>query len=542
MSRSRVLLHLVRADFLERVRRYSFLLSMACSVYFGYAIYAGQISLRLNNYQGVANSAWLGSVAGLVGSVFLSLVGFYVVKNTIQRDRETRVGRILAATPLSKTLYTLGKALSNFAVLGAMVLILAAEAIVIQWTHKGQGPVHLFDLLAPLLVFGVCSVSVTAALAVLFETIPGLRGGLGNIVYFFLWCFLISMSVAPLVSGKPPSTLTPLTDYAGIANISGQMQAQVRQLDPEYKGGSSFTVGSMHHATKSFLWQGLRWTPAILVGRVFWLGVAVGLTLLAAVLFDRFDPAQERLSFHRAGQGKRGRQGQAIAVLEAMERMPPESRAAQLTASDLTPLAYGRKRSRFLALVLAELRLLLGGRAWWWYTVAAGLFAACLFAPLADARSGVILAAWLWPTLLWSQLGTREGQFSTQALIFSSPHAFPRQLLASWSAGVLLAAITGGGLGLQLVFARDGDGLFAWAMGAMFIATLALMLGVCTGSPKTFEAIYAVWWYIGPLHHLGKLDFIGTNAASSNPTLYLAASMGLLLVACFWRSVRLSRG
>ncbi len=534
MSRSRVLFEMARADFIERVRRYSFLLTMVLSLYFGYAIYAGQVSLQLDRYRGVANSAWLGSVVGLFGSIFLSLVGFYVVKNTIQRDRETRVGRILAATPLSKSFYALGKAVSNFAVLGAMLLILAAEGIVIQWTHKGMGSIHLFDLLAPVLVFGLCSLSVTAALAVLFETIPGLRGGLGNIVYFFLWCFLLSMSVAPLSSGKSQGVHLSVRDYTGIAAITGQMQAQIRELDPDYKGGAAFKIGSSDRATKIFLWPGLQWTPAILLGRAFWLGVAIILTLLAAGLFDRFDPSRERLSL------KRGRQRHATAAPEAVEGAPFQARGAHLTAADLTPLVDGRDRSRFVALVLAELRLLLRGRAWWWYAVAAGLFVACLFAPLADARSGIILVAWLWPALLWSQLGTRESQFSTQALVFSAPRAFPRQILATWTAGVLLAVITGGGLGLHLVFARDREGLLAWVVGTLFIPALALMLGVCTESPKAFEAIYSVWWYIGPLHHIRNLDFIGTDSASSTPSLYLAASMGLLLVSCFWRKVRLS--
>ena len=71
---------------------------------------------------------------------------------------------------MSKSFYTLGKALSNFAVLGATILILAAEAIIIQWTRKEMGPVHFVDLLAPILVFGLSAVSLTAALAVLFET------------------------------------------------------------------------------------------------------------------------------------------------------------------------------------------------------------------------------------------------------------------------------------------------------------------------------------------------------------------------------------
>ncbi len=204
MSRFRVLFHIARADFLERVRRYSFLLTMIFSLYLGYAIYAGQVNLQLDRYRGVANSAWLGSVVGLFASVFLSLIGFYVVKNTIQRDRETRVGRILAATPLSRSLYTLGKALSNFAVLGLMILILAAEAVVIQWIRGGMGSVHLFDLLAPVLAFGLCSVSVTAALAVLFEAIPGLRSGGRKYRLFFPLVLPAEHERHPACVGKAP--------------------------------------------------------------------------------------------------------------------------------------------------------------------------------------------------------------------------------------------------------------------------------------------------------------------------------------------------
>jgi len=124
MNRSRALFHMVRADFLERTRRYSFLLTLGFSVYLGYGVYAGIITLQFAQYRGVANSAWHGLVIGLVASVWLSLVGFYIVKNTIQRDRETRVGQILATTPISKSFYTLAKTLRNFAVLAAMDLLL----------------------------------------------------------------------------------------------------------------------------------------------------------------------------------------------------------------------------------------------------------------------------------------------------------------------------------------------------------------------------------------------------------------------------------
>ncbi len=53
MSSARVLYHMVRADFLERVRRYSFLLTLGFSLYLGYGVYAGQINLRVNEYRGI---------------------------------------------------------------------------------------------------------------------------------------------------------------------------------------------------------------------------------------------------------------------------------------------------------------------------------------------------------------------------------------------------------------------------------------------------------------------------------------------------------
>jgi len=88
---------------------------------------------------------------------------------------------------MSKTFYTLSKALSNFAVLAAMVLILALAALMIQWSHAEDRHIHFFVLLAPVLIFGLCALAVTAALAVFFESVPGLRGGVGNVLYFFLW-------------------------------------------------------------------------------------------------------------------------------------------------------------------------------------------------------------------------------------------------------------------------------------------------------------------------------------------------------------------
>lgn len=87
MNKWHILYHLVRADFLERVRRYSFLLTLGLTVYVGFtfvpAVDANYVTVALGAYRGVYDSAWIGGMVALMTAVFLSLPGFYLVNNAI---------------------------------------------------------------------------------------------------------------------------------------------------------------------------------------------------------------------------------------------------------------------------------------------------------------------------------------------------------------------------------------------------------------------------------------------------------------------------
>ena len=102
----------------------------------------------------------------------------------------------MATTPLSRPLYTLGKWLSNFAVLLVMVVILALAGIVMQLIAREAPGFDLWALLAPILFVALPMMALVAALAVLFETIAWPRGGFGNVVYFFLFPVLLIASMS----------------------------------------------------------------------------------------------------------------------------------------------------------------------------------------------------------------------------------------------------------------------------------------------------------------------------------------------------------
>lgn len=515
MTRGRVLYHLARADFLERVRRYSFMLTLAFAAGLAYLTYTGTIALQLDEYRGVYNSAWVGSMMTLVGTTYITLAGFYMAKNTIQRDQETRVGLVLATTPMSKSLYTLGKALSNFAVLAAMVSVLAAAAVILELVRAEAGGLEPGKLLAPFVWVALPAMAMTAAVAVLFETLPVLRGGAGNVIYFFAWTTYVG------VSG-----ITGVDDYIGFGFFMRQMVGALKRIDPAYQGGFAFGRPNAQ-AAKTFLWNGVDWTPQVLLGRLQWVAIAIGIAWLSALFFQRFDPARE--SWRRKIS-----RNEAPQPAEELAGTP-----AYQTAGQLTPLERTVRGSLFPRLVVSELLLMLKGRRWWWYVVAAGLFVASLAVPNVQARQAIAAFAWLWPVLIWSQMGAREARYDTQKLVFSCAHALDRQLPAVWMAGVVVAIATGGGLGIHLLIGGDWPGFSSWLAGALFVPTFALALGVWSGSSRLFEALYTLWWYAGPMNHTPGLDFTGMARLPLSTLFYLLATLALWMAAYVGRRGKL---
>jgi hypothetical protein len=523
MNVPRVLYHMARADFLERVRRYSFLLTLAGGLYFAYAVATEKMWVVVGHgYRGVYNSAWIGMLMTVCCTTFLSLVGFYVIKNSLQRDTDTRVGRILAATPIRKPIYTLAKALSNFAVLACVVLILMLAALVMLLVRSGVHDISLWQLWAPFLFVALPAMFLTASLAILFETLPILRGGVGNVLYFFLWIFEIVLGDQAHVD-----------DPSGIQLLYRSTREALATVDPSTPGDFAFslTIGGVR-AVRTFVWNGIDWTPHVIAVRLLWVGIAAGLALFASLFFHRFDPAKEWFK-------RRAKTPAAASAASAAEPQTASAPVISISAGHLTPLVRTSARLRFPRLVGSELRLMLKGQPWWWYTVAAGLLIAELASPLTAARQGVLLAAWIWPLLIWSQMGCREARHATGPLLFSSERALTRQLPALWTAGVAVATLTGGGIGIRLLLTGDWRGLAAWIAAALFIPSLALALGIWSGSSIPFEALYTVWWYVGPGHQLPGLDFMGTTLASSRPQTYVLAAVILLAVSYLGRRTRL---
>jgi len=533
MNTLRVLYHLARADFLERIRRTSFLLMLGLVVWIGYLSASGQATISMGlNYFGVVNSAWVGAVMTLTVSTFLFIVGFYIVKGSVSRDYETGVGQIMATTPLNRPLYMLGKWLSNFAVLGITILIILLEGIVMNLLADPAG-FDLWALAAPLVLIALPCMALVGALAVLFESIHWLRGGLGNILYLFIYLFAISASTGMTFQGTL-SEANPYIDFTGWRFFSDSISPAGQAVYPELKRGISFGFPKMDVSNmfpdlligepKYFLWTGATWTTDMLLSRLFFLILAAGLVMLSALFFDRFNPSR-LLLFKR--------------TKTASVSLEPASAIKAIPVSNvhLTPLSGTRLRFSFGALFLAELKLLLKGQRWWWYVIAALLVIGPLGVSIGTART-LLLFAWVWPILLFSGLGCRENRYDTRQIVFAAPRPIANQLPASWLAAFVVTAILGSGALIKFILMSETVSVLGWLTGVIFIPSLALALGTLTGSSKAFEVIFVAWMYM-LTQKMIMLDFMAYNP-NGQWFYYAPLALVLLTVAALARQRQLT--
>ena len=520
MTMMRALYHLARADMLERVRRSSFLVLVGTTVYLGYLCVpkadASYQSMSLQGARGIYNSPWVGAMFGIVISTLGALVAFYPIKNAVTRDRQTRVGQIIAATSVRRPVYVLGKWLSNVALLSLLLGVMTGMAAVMQLVRAEDLHLDFWALAIPLWLVAFPALCLVAATAVLFECVPILRGGLGNVAYFFLFTAALMSSMLRIGIGAAK----PVNDLFGMSYIIADTQRVVKVSNPDYDGEFSIGAPKLEQEPSLFHWPGITWTAGMIAGRLSWVGVAMLLALLAALPFDRFDPARGHP--RRQPQARDRQPYPAPPVLEGHRYAP---------AIRVTPWVTQPLRPRLWRVLKAELRLMIAECRWWWYIVIAGLNIAALAVPEAAVRQILQAVAWLWPILLWSAMGSRELRHGTQQIVFSVAHPVRRQLLAVWLAGVCVAFLTGAGFAAQRILAGQWTALAAWAVGALFIPSLALALGTWSGSSRMFEVVYLFLWYLGPMNRVPLFDYMGvtSEALAMRIPLYYTAITVLLL-------------
>ncbi|RKX26254.1 MAG: hypothetical protein DRP45_04040 [Candidatus Zixiibacteriota bacterium] len=351
-----------------------------------------------------------------------------------------------------------------------------------------------------------------------------------------MWFFSIAFLISPAIVGQKTSTL----DIYGMSHVMADLRAEMisQGLDPD-QGDTDLYQPTGGRETKRFSWDGASWDVVTILKRLLWVVLAGLIALVAAIPFDRFDPATWEVEVRKK---KKKRKDNVEPVAQNNEGLiaslddPEQEFLAE--GERLSALSKGRSHSRLWTTIVSEFYLMVKGRSLWWYASTAGLAIACIFSTDKIFNLLITPLSWLWPVFVWSGMGNQEIKNRTNHIVFPVAHLIKRQLLPHWVAGCILAVLATVVVALRLTMGGEWGLLLGWSVGCIFIPALALMLGVWTNGGRTFEMVYFVLWALGVKYPTVIFNFMGRSpepGAQLVPLFYIAVTVILLMLAAVGR-------
>lgn len=503
----------LKADYLQRFRGQKFGLVLLATAFFAFLLFpgtdAGYSLINLYGYRGLYNSAWMGDFLAIVNSMFMPLFGFYLFKSAIALDRKTKVDMLLKSSPLKNRHYIFGKWLSNVSLILTLVLLMNIVAVLKQF-YLGES--YQFDLMALLgnqVFLSLPLLLMTASLALLFESLPILRGGIGNMIYVFLW---VSM---PSVSMEGESGARTIVDKMASAIPEGERLTQ----------GIATGNELIDTPLATFEWTGFPLEAEVLLSSLYATAFALALLIISLLVFrHRFE-------------------GIKIGNLIKKKSKKPIAKTITRDAS-LTPLGALKRRFGAFQLLRGELRLMFRSHHLAWYGGVVLLTVLALVLNPEQVTTIILPVTALWGTLIFSQMGCRDFKNHTEVLVGCTVYGETQRLSAGWLAGVFLQLTLFAGLFTRFYLEGQLNSIPILLVAALFIPAMAICLGRITSSSRTFEFLFMLILYIGPIDRAPAVDFLGTTIANAPPpvmTFLIATAIFLVTVLLIGQKDRLKR-
>ncbi|WP_313917215.1 hypothetical protein [Tahibacter sp.] len=413
--------------------------------------------------RGYYSSAWVGMVVAMMFNTLFSLGGFYLVRGTLVRDIDTRVWQLLVATPMTRGGYLLAKWASHMVVFGVVVAAGLGVALVAQWIRAEDRSIDALELVKPVLLLNLPGLAVTAMFAIWFDLLPWLRRTAGNVLFFFVWIAITSISVAQLENANSRFVRDGwVSDPNGMIMV-GRDFNRVREQQTGQPRDFGYSVGhaGVRKGPVLFEWKSWPVRPMDVFGRGLWLLFALAGVLAAAPWLD-----------WAAARGG----GSAKVRSLAGSRLRWLDRLLDLFA-----------RGRVGILAVAELKSALRRRRVWWWLAVLVAFGLQAFARGIAMQVGMLLA-WILPLDILARGILQEKEHGTGGLVFAAPDILRRLLVARFAAGfALLLVLTLPGA-VRLFATAPVAALAAITVSAS-IASWGLCLGALCRHARPFELV-----------------------------------------------------
>lgn len=497
--------NIIKSDYLQRTRSYTFLITLCTSLAIAFTFVpepnANYSTIRIADHVGYYNSSWFGYVTAIMTSIFLSLIGFYLVNSGIKKDIETRVGQIVASTPISNFKYLLSKVLSNFLVLTSIVGAVFIMSLVLFLLYNDGFPFEPLQFIKPYVYITLPAMFLISVVAVVFEVILGKYRIVQQLAYFFL--FSIVMVFTP--ETKDEFAL----DVFGTKIVMYELEETVRAItntDEQAEMSIGYVLGNVKKAEK-FEFNGVDFPSLFLISRLMMILLGIGIITGIAPLFHRFN---------------------------LKERVPKKKSKSMIIDQDevrndivLSSLPVAKINYGIGALLKIEMLMLVRkGKKWLWLLniIGMGLLVAL---PLDVAHQLVLPVLWFLQVHRLSDIATKELANNIHYFAFASYKPITRLFLSQVSATIILMLVLALPLIIRLGLQADVILGLTVALGGILIVLFSVLLGMLSKGKKLFEVIFFMITYAN-INGIPFADYFG-GLAHSNSYIY---QLLLLAIAC----------
>jgi len=510
---------IVRADFLIRFRRVStavvFVLLSAVAYLWIPDPRTGRALIQIDGRRAIYNSAAIGMATALLATIFIGLIGFYVISNAIRRDLLSRCGFVAASTTMKSSEYIAGKFIGNIVFLSTFIAGFAAVAMAMVLV-RGEAPLEPWIFIKQYLLLAPPLIVFVSAVAIFFESVPFLSGKFGDVAYFFLWMTSLGIVVAITENAGGPTGPISYFDFTGFGFLWDTMH--------KMSNTGSLSIGATSFDPKQppYVFGGLHVSAAWAVRRIAATLSPLLVVGAAALAFHRFDPIRVRKSVRHNG---------ANLLARINVRFKPLTRVASRL------ITVGRRPS-IARSILADALMTASGSPI--VAIAAIGFAvvAAASAP-SEVSRGVLPLAFAVAAIAVADLSCKEWRAGTLPLVYSAP-----RLQAMFIAWKFIAALLVTAAVVAVPVARSATSPLFAIVGTLFVAAAAVTLGIISNTAKTFTVLFLTFWYV-VMNDKGmtpSLDFAGFFGKATPMVIaaYAAVGAAMLVAAQVVHSRRLS--
>lgn len=511
-------LTIVKYDYVQRTRTYSFLITLCASLVIAYTFLpapdADYSTIRISDYVGYYNSSWVGYITAILTSVFLSFIGFYLITGIIKTDNETRVGQIISATPITNFTYLLAKASSNFLLLLTLVGIIFLMSMGLFFLYGDGFSFELLQFVQPYLIIAVPTMVFISILAIVFELIFREYTIIQNVVLFFLFSVMMLFN--------PKTELQQTLDVFGSKVVTQQLEQTVRKIK-NTNSHEVLAIGyiiSSKEPTKRFQFNGVNFSTPYILGRLALVVLSFTVLFLVSPFFHRFNVRE------RKGMKKKK---------TLLEKQPIKQDIS------ISTLAIMSKNYSISPLFKAEfLMLIRKGKPWLWLFNILGIVLLAVLS-IDVAHQIVLPVLWFLQVHRFSDITTKETTNRMHYYAFSSYLPLRRLLTSQLSSAIVLLLGLALPLLIRYVVFMNVQALLSIVLGGFFIVFLAAILGLLTKGKKLFEVLFFLLTYAN-LNKVALLDYFGGLPQNNLFTINLICIASILMgLTFFFRKWQLAK-